>query len=182
MLKQKVLTFFMTQLFNFLEMVKTGRAGNFSDINILTYERNWDCKVSACSTVSYSTALDFTWLLILFSIYKVCCSAESPGLMNCSGRKILTEWAPVIMTGWKLKSQCPGKNLQRDGKEKQAAVLGCEHLLCTWKTTSASTSTSFWKIFPRIDTTLATKKDVHLQEQDIVVKRGAGKMSEAWKA
>lgn len=61
-------------------------------------------------------------------------------------------------------------------------MLGCEHLLCTWKTTSASTSTSFWKIFPRIDTTLSTKKDVHLQEQDIVVKRGAGKMSEAWKA
>lgn len=40
MLKQMGLTFFMTQLFNFLEMAKTGRAENLSNIKILTYERN----------------------------------------------------------------------------------------------------------------------------------------------
>jgi len=45
-----------------------------------------------------------------------------------------------------------------------------------------SASTSFWKIFPRIDTTMAAKKDVHLQKQDIVVKRRTGKMYETCKA
>ena len=45
-----------------------------------------------------------------------------------------------------------------------------------------SASTSFWKIFPRIDTTMAAKKDVHLQKQDIVVKHRTGKKYEAWKA
>lgn len=40
MLKQMGLTFFMTQLFNFLETAKTGRAENLSNIKILTHERN----------------------------------------------------------------------------------------------------------------------------------------------
>lgn len=60
----------------------------------------------------------------------------------------------------------------------RAASSYCTH----GRKITVSASTSFWKIFPRINTTMAAKNDVHLQKQDIVVKRRTGKMYEAWKA
>lgn len=178
MLKQKGFTFFMTQLFNFLEMVKTGRAGNLSDIKILTFEGNWNGKVSICSVVSYSTALDFTWFLILFSIYKVCCSAKSTGLNECP-KEVGTQ---SLRQKENLSLSVLGRTHREMEKKITQQCWAVSSYCAHGGQLPASASTSSWKIFPWIDRTLATKEDVHLQEQDIVVKRRAGKMSEAWKA
>lgn len=63
-----------------------------------------------------------------------------------------------------------------------AAVLSCEQLLCTSETTSSECIHQLLENIPQDRHNPGCKKDVHLQKQDIVVKRRAGKMSEAWKA